>query len=176
MPLGHRSAGLPPPLTLCWCRREGVRVSTSQPGLRGRKPSFLALAHLHGTNTMEHQGPLHGTWGWEDMGRTGSLLHVSVWQPKRGRLSPLHPGTEALWGDRCVHRPLEGHMFSAVTEFAMEDHGSPQPSQGKSQGGLPAGSGTWGAWSHPGGGGGEHLGRGGALEKQASGVGCTCMG
>lgn len=102
VPLGHQSAGLPPPLTLCWCRREGVRVSTSQPALRGRKPSFLALAHLRGTNTTEHQGPRHRTWGWEDTGRTGSLLHVSVWWPKRGRLSPLHPGTLKLSGETDV--------------------------------------------------------------------------
>ena len=62
VPLGHRSAGLPPPLTLCWCRREGVRVSTSQPGLRGRKPSFLALAHLHGTNTITSGPEVHVSW------------------------------------------------------------------------------------------------------------------
>ena len=75
-----------------------------------------------------------------------------------------------------MHRPLEGHMVSTVTEFAMEDHGSPQPSPGKSQGGLPVGSGTWGARSHPGGGGGEHLGWGGVPEKQANGGGCACVG
>ena len=30
-----------------------------------------------------------------------------------------------------MHRPLEGCVVSAVTEFAVEDHGSPQPSPGR---------------------------------------------
>lgn len=30
-----------------------------------------------------------------------------------------------------MHRPLEGRVVSAVTEFVVEDHGSPQPSPGR---------------------------------------------
>ncbi|KAJ8792418.1 hypothetical protein J1605_019637 [Eschrichtius robustus] len=38
---------------------------------------------------------------------------------------------ETFWGDRHVSRPLEGRLVSAVTEFAIEDYGSRQPSLGK---------------------------------------------
>ena len=75
-----------------------------------------------------------------------------------------------------MHRPLEGCVVSAVTRVCGGGSWQPPAEPGKGQGGLPAGSGTWGAWSHPGGGGGEHLGRGGAPEKQASRGGCICVG